>query len=103
MGLCPQTFETVNADTERWIDEMCSEAGINYQILTIASDDVGYMIAEEAALLGVDLVIVGSSRRSLMEAALKGDLIRAVSKLLPDEIQLVIFDAAKHFSLAPVS
>ncbi len=93
VGTLPQTFHTVNADNETWIDEMCSEAGINYQILTIASNDVAYTIAEEAALLGVDRVILGSSRRSLMEAALKGDLIRSVSKLLPDEIQLVIFDA----------
>jgi len=36
-------------------------------------------------------VIMGIPRRSIMETALKGDVIRVVSHLLPEEIQLVIF------------
>ncbi len=96
VGTLPETFLTVNADTEKWIDGICSTGGIHYQIIDIASNDVSYTIAEQAALLSVDRVILGSSRRSLMEAALKGDVIRNVSKWLPEEIQLVIFDAGSE-------
>ena len=48
-------------------------------------------ITEQAATLGVDKLILGTTKRSLVEQALRGDIIRTVSELLPDEIQLAIY------------
>jgi len=42
-------------------------------------------------MFGIDRVILGASRRGVLEKTLRGSLIRAVSRLLPEEIQLVIF------------
>jgi len=62
-------------------------------IVSILSSEVGYTIAEYAATLGVDRLILGATQRSLVEQALRGDVIRTVSELLPEEIQLIIYRA----------
>jgi len=38
-------------------------------------------------------LILGAPQRSLVEQALRGDVIRTVSELLPEDIQLVIYRA----------
>jgi K+-sensing histidine kinase KdpD len=91
VGTLPEKMLLVSGDIDEWIEATCSEAGIDYQVIVFASNEVGYTIAEQAALFGVDRVIMGVTRRGIMEAALKGDVIRVVSHLLPEEIQLVIF------------
>jgi ribosomal protein L18 len=76
---------------EQRIEEICSEGGIDFQSLLIPSYDVGYTIAEQAATFGVERVIMGAQQRSRLEYALKGSVMRSLSALLPEEVQLVIF------------
>jgi len=80
----------VRVNTE-WIDRICGTYGIPYKVITGITPEVGYTIAEQAATLGVDKLILGTTKRSLVEQALRGDVIRTVSELLPDEIQLAIY------------
>jgi amino acid transporter len=74
-----------------WIDRICTSYEIPYKVITGITPEVGYTIAEQAATLGVDKLILGTTKRSLVEQALRGDVIRTVSELLPDEIQLAIY------------
>jgi len=80
----------VRVHTE-WIDRICSKYDIPYKVITGITPEVGYTIAEQAATLGVHKLILGTTKRSLVEQALRGDVIRTVSELLPDEIQLAIY------------
>ncbi len=91
VGTLPEKILLVSSDTDDWIEKICSKAGIDFQLIVFASNEVGYTISEQAALFGVDRVIMGVTRRGIMETALKGDVIRVVGHLLPEEIQLVIF------------
>jgi amino acid transporter len=87
----PGKLELSTNGVEQKIEDLCSEAGINYEIVTIPSYEVGYTIAEQAATFGVDRVILGATDRGVLENALKGNVIRSVSQLLPEEVQLVIY------------
>lgn len=91
VGSLPEKLVIVDGDTNDWIEKTCGAASIDYQLIVFASNEVGYTIAEQAALFGVERVIMGIPRRNIMETALKGDVIRVVSRLLPEEIQFVIF------------
>lgn len=91
VGALPEKLELSFNGEEKRIAEMCSTAGIDYQIISIPSYEVGYTVAEQAAMFGVDRVILGATQRGLLEKALKGSVINSVSTLLPEEIQLVIF------------
>ncbi len=91
VGALPEKLEIQINGQETKIEEMCRQADIDYQIISIPSNEVGYTIAEHAAMFGVERVMMGASRRGLLENALKGNVIRAVNNLLPEEIQLVIF------------
>ncbi|MCX6936250.1 MAG: universal stress protein, partial [Verrucomicrobia bacterium] len=57
-----------------------------YCVSNKASD----MITELAATLGADLVILGGTRRGLLVNFLRGDTVREVAALLPEEIRLVV-------------
>lgn len=91
VGALPERLPMLADDTDARIEEMCAESGVDYQIITIPSNEVGYTIAEYAAMFGVDRVILGSPSRSLMSHALRGNVMKTVSSLLPEEIQLIIF------------
>ncbi|MBI2619482.1 MAG: amino acid permease [Ignavibacteriales bacterium] len=91
VGALPERIQLETNGEERLIDEICRNAGIDYQIVSIPSNEVGYTIAEEAALFGADRVILGAPSRNLLEKALKGNVVRSVGSLLPEEIQLVIY------------
>lgn len=91
LGSLPEKLSMRLNGEEHRIQEMCDEAGIDYQLVSIPSNEVGYTIAEQAAMFGVDRVILGASKRGLLESALKGNVIRTVSALLPEEIQLLVF------------
>lgn len=91
VGALPGKLELSTNGIEQKIEDLCSEAGINYEIVTIPSYEVGYTIAEQAATFGVDRVILGATHRGVLENALKGNVIRSVSQLLPEEVQLVIY------------
>jgi nucleotide-binding universal stress UspA family protein len=91
VGALPQTLELRSNGVERRMEEQCADAGINYQIISIPSNEVGYTIVEQAALFGADRVILGATHRSMLEKALRGNVVRSVSTLLPEEIQLIIY------------
>jgi len=91
VGTLPERLEMRMNGAEEHIDRVCSEAGIDYQIISIPSYEVGYTIAEQAATFGVDRVIIGATKRSLLENVLKGNVMRSLSALLPEDVQLVIF------------
>lgn len=91
VGSLPEKLELHANGTERALAESLDAADVNYHILSIPSNEVGYTIAEQAATLGVDRVILGATKRGLLEQALKGSVINAVSTLLPEEISLVIY------------
>jgi len=92
-GILPERIPVGTYAVNDWMDRICQEYGIPYRTITILSPEVGYTIAEQAATLGVDRLVLGASQRSLVEAALRGDVIRAVSEYLPEDIQLIIYRA----------
>lgn len=76
---------------QKWIDDLCDESGLGFQSIQIPSYDVGYTIAEQAARYGVEKVIIGAEQRSRLESVLKGSVMNALSSLLPEDVQLVIY------------
>jgi L-asparagine transporter-like permease/nucleotide-binding universal stress UspA family protein len=91
VGALPERMEMKVNGTEEHIDRICSESGVDYQIISIPSYEVGYTIAEQAATFGVDRVIMGATKRSVLENMLRGSVMRSLSALLPEEVQLIIF------------
>ncbi len=91
VGALPERMEMKVNGTEEHIDGICSAAGIDYQIISIPSYEVGYTIAEQAATFGVDRVIMGATKRSVLENMLRGSVMRSLSAYLPEEVQLIIF------------
>ncbi len=91
VGVLPEKMSMSTNGVEEQIDKVCSESGVDYQIISIPSYDVGYTIAEQAATFGVDRVILGATRRSVLENMLRGSVIRSLSSYLPEDVQLIIF------------
>ncbi len=91
VGTLPAQLDMPTNGQEQWIERVCSEGGIDYQSIQIPSYDVGYTIAEQAATFGVERVIIGAQQRSRLEYVLKGSVMRALSSLLPEDVQLVIY------------
>jgi amino acid transporter/nucleotide-binding universal stress UspA family protein len=54
------------------------------------SDDPAWTILDNAAIAGVDMLILGHSRRFALTRLLRGDLMNQVATNLPEEIRLVI-------------
>jgi amino acid transporter len=90
-GLLPEKIPAESFGDHAWIERVCREYGIPYRVITVISPEVGYTIAEQAATLGVDRLILGATQRTLVDKALRGDVIKTVSALLPEEIQLAIY------------
>jgi amino acid transporter len=55
------------------------------------SDDPSWTILDNAAIAGVDMLILGHSRRMALTRLLRGDLLHMIGMHLPEEIRLVIF------------
>jgi amino acid transporter len=91
VGALPERIEMKVNGEEEHIETICSASGIDYQIISIPSYEVGYTIAEQAATFGVDRVIMGATKRSVLENMLRGSVMRSLNALLPEEVQLVIF------------
>ena len=91
VGTLPARIEMKMNGEEEHIETICSTSGIDYQIISIPSYEVGYTIAEQAATFGVDRVIMGATKRSVLENMLRGSVMRSLSALLPEEVQLIIF------------
>ena len=91
VGTLPERIEMKMNGEEEHIETICSTSGIDYQIISIPSYEVGYTIAEQAATFGVDRVIMGATKRSVLENMLRGSVMRSLNALLPEEVQLIIF------------
>jgi amino acid transporter len=91
VGSLPAQLEMPTNGEQKWIEKTCEESGLGFQSIQIPSYDVGYTIAEQAATFGVDRVIIGAEQRSRLESVLKGSVMKALSSLLPEEVQLVIY------------
>jgi nucleotide-binding universal stress UspA family protein len=73
-------FKAVRAITE----------GMDVTTIYAVSDDTAWTIADNAAIAGVDMLILGHSRRAAVTRVLRGDLMQQLGSLLPEEIRLVI-------------
>jgi amino acid transporter/nucleotide-binding universal stress UspA family protein len=62
------------------------------EVVTIyaVSDDAAWTILDNAAIAGVDLLILGHSRRGALTRMLRGDLMHRLATQLPEEIRLMI-------------
>lgn len=76
-----------------WAEKICDEYNVPFKVLVLASNDVGGTIIEQAATLGCEIVYLGASQKKLVDKALNGDVIRFVSDMLPEEIQVVFLRA----------
>ncbi|MCS7048746.1 MAG: universal stress protein [Verrucomicrobiae bacterium] len=63
---------------------------VNVTTIYAVSDDPAWTILDNAAIAGVDMLILGHSRRSALTRMLRGDLLERLAAQLPEEIQLVI-------------
>jgi amino acid transporter len=91
VGVLPERLSMTTNGIEERVEQMCSDGGIDFQIISIPSYEVGYTIAEQAATFGVDRVILGATKRSVLENMLRGSVIRSLSSYLPEDVQLIIF------------
>ena len=91
VGSLPAQLDMPTNGEQKWIEDICAETDLGFQTIQIPSYDVGYTIAEQAATFGVDRVIIGAEQRSRLESVLKGSVMKALSSLLPEEVQLVIY------------
>jgi amino acid transporter len=91
VGSLPAQLDVPTNGEQKWIEDTCAESGLEFQTIQIPSYDVGYTIAEQAATFGVERVIIGAEQRSRLEYVLKGSVMKALSNLLPEEVQLVIY------------
>jgi nucleotide-binding universal stress UspA family protein len=55
------------------------------------SDAPADVILDQAATLGVDYVVLGSTARARMVRLLKGDVVAQIAERLPEEIKLLIY------------
>ena len=92
-GLLPDKVPAESFVNQEWMETICKQYGIPFRIISILSSEVGYTIAEQVATFGIDRLVLGATQRTLVEKALRGDIIRTVSELLPEEIQLIIYRA----------
>jgi nucleotide-binding universal stress UspA family protein len=64
--------------------------GVEVTTIYAVSDDAAWTILDNAAIAGVDMLILGHSRRFAVTRLLRGDLLTKVASLLPEEIKLVV-------------
>ena len=64
--------------------------GLDVTTIYALSDDSSWTILDNAAIAGVDMLILGQSRRGALTRMLRGNLMQQLATNLPDEIRLVI-------------
>ncbi len=64
--------------------------GVKITPIYAVSDDAAWTILDNAAIAGVDVLILGHSRRGALTRMLRGNLMQQLATNLPDEIRLVI-------------
>lgn len=65
-------------------------ADVDVVTLYAVTDDPAWTILDNAAIAGVDMLILGHSRRAAFTRLLRGNLVQQVGINLPEEIRLVI-------------
>jgi amino acid transporter len=65
-------------------------ADVDVVTLYAVTDDPAWTILDNAAIAGVDILILGHSRRAAFTRLLRGNLVQQVGMNLPEEIRLVI-------------
>ena len=80
-------------DEARRIFAYAREKAKGYPVLPcyMVSDSPADTIVEVAATIGASRVILGSPQRSALVSVLRGNLIRHVSKLMPENIHLLVY------------
>lgn len=64
--------------------------GVKVTPIYAVSDDASWTILDNAAIAGVDLLILGQSRRGALTRMLRGNLMHQLATNLPEEIRLMI-------------
>lgn len=67
-----------------------SDAGVPVQLLYAVASDVGEAILELSVTHGVDLLILGATRRGTLWRTMKGDVLQQVAAYLPERTSLLI-------------
>ncbi len=84
-------IETEDVEAQAVFQAVKSIAG-DVDVVTIyaVSDDTAWTILDNAAIAGVDMLILGQSRRGALTRMLRGNLLQQLAANLPEEIRLVI-------------
>ncbi|MCX7885872.1 MAG: amino acid permease [Verrucomicrobiae bacterium] len=64
--------------------------GVNVSTIYAVSDDLAWTILDHAAMTGVDMLILGHSRRTAFTRLLRGNLLEQIGSQLPEEIRLLV-------------
>ncbi|MFO0429307.1 MAG: amino acid permease [Planctomyces sp.] len=67
-----------------------AEYGVPMRFVYSTATDIGDTVLDVAATYAVDVLILGSTRRSRLWRAMKGDVIQQVAEYLPENISLLI-------------
>ena len=70
--------------------DFCRQKNIPMEAIYAVSQDVAYTILDFAATYGVEAVLMGVSKRSLLARSLQGDTLTAVANQLPQDITLLV-------------
>jgi amino acid transporter/nucleotide-binding universal stress UspA family protein len=65
-------------------------ADVKLTTIYAVSDDPAWTILDNAAIAGIDMLMLGHSRRGALTRLLRGDLLTQVGTHLPEEIRLMI-------------
>jgi nucleotide-binding universal stress UspA family protein len=77
-------------DFFRQVEERAAQAKVPVRPLYAVAWDVADAILDTAATYDVELLLLGSTRRSSLWRIIKGDVIRQVARYLPDRVGLLI-------------
>jgi amino acid transporter/nucleotide-binding universal stress UspA family protein len=90
--------ESMNLRTDRAAQELfadakreCDQAGVTMVPLYAVYDSPAELIIDNAATLGVEVLIMGASRRGALSKALRGDVLQEVVEHLPAKIPLLVY------------
>ncbi len=64
--------------------------GVEISTIYAVADDPVWAILDNAAIAGVDMLILGHSRRFAFTRLLRGDLLQKIGQQLPEDISLVV-------------
>jgi nucleotide-binding universal stress UspA family protein len=67
-----------------------AEYGVPMRFVYSTATDIADTVLDVAATYAVDVLILGSTRRSRLWRAMKGDVIQQVAEYLPENISLLI-------------